>query len=135
MIVNRHNENSVPPTMTIYFRDDGNTAASAEHSAPLHSSTKNETKAPLPAEGERTVTIEMRNQHSTTILKEFISKTGAVLVTPTAEEMIEMEEAEELRQRGELDRARVKKSIDAARREKSLMAQAKTEAAAFKAAV
>jgi hypothetical protein len=29
----------------------------------------------------------------------------------------------------------VKKSIDAARREKSLMAQAKTEAAAFKAAV
>jgi large subunit ribosomal protein MRP49 len=131
MIVNRHNDNSVPPTMTIYFRDDGATVQ--DQNSALHSSTKNESKAPLPADGERTLTIEMRNQHSTTILKEFLSKTGAVPVNPTPEELVEMQEAEELRRRGEVDRVRMKKTVDAAKREKSLMAQAKTEAAAFKA--
>lgn len=135
MIVNRHKDNAIPPTMTIYFRDDtSDMSASDSTSSTLHSSTKNETKAPLPAEGERAVTIEMRNQHSSLILKEFLSKTGAVPVTPTEQEKIELEEAEELKQRGEIDRVRMKKTIEAQRREQSLMAQAKTEAAALKSA-
>jgi large subunit ribosomal protein MRP49 len=135
MIVNRHGDNSIPPTMTIYVRDgDSNTAGSQGNATHLSSAWDGSAKAPLPADGERTVTIEMRNQHSSVILKEFMDKTGAVPILPTPQEQAEMDDIKELKQRAEIDRAEQAKFNAAKKREEALMAQARSEAAAFKAA-
>jgi large subunit ribosomal protein MRP49 len=141
MIVNRHSDNAIPPTMTIYLRDEDNHARYDDSTAgpdkantsTLSSAWDGSAKAPLPAEDERTVTIEMRNQHSSVILKEFMEKTRAVPVFPTPQEQTELDEIEDLRQRGEVDRERLRKLREAQKREEALMNQARSEAAAFKA--
>lgn len=142
MIVNRHNDNTQAPRMTIYLRDEdvhlryddvtagpGNATAST-----LSSAWDGSAKAPLPTDEERAVTIEMRNQHSSVILKEFLEKTRAVPVFPTPQEQSELDEIEDLRRRGEVDRERLRKLREAEKREEALMSQARSEAAAFKAA-
>ena len=141
MIVNRHNDNTMPPTMTIYLRDedrhvryDDSTAGPEQtNTSQISSAWDGSAKAPLPAEEERTVTIEMRNQHSSVILKDFLEKTHAVPVFPTPQEQTELDEIEDLRQRGEVDRERLRKLREAQKREEALMSQARSEAAAFKA--
>ncbi|OIW25865.1 hypothetical protein CONLIGDRAFT_635630 [Coniochaeta ligniaria NRRL 30616] len=141
MIVNRHNDNTVPPTMTIYLRDEDRHARYDDTTAgpdqvttsTISSAWDGSAKAPLPAEDERIVTIEMRNQHSSVILKELMEKTRAVPVSPTPQEQTELDEIEELRQRGEVDREKLRKQREAEKREAALMSQARSEAAAFKA--
>lgn len=141
VIVNRHTDNAIPPTMTIYLREEDSHARYDDSAAgpdnaktsTLSSAWDGSAKAPLPAEDERTVTIEMRNQHSSVILKEFMEKTRAVPVMPTPQEQSELDEMEDLRQRGEVDRERLRKLREAQKREEALMSQARSEAAAFKA--
>jgi large subunit ribosomal protein MRP49 len=142
MIVNRHKDNSIAPTMTIYLRDEDSHARYDDSTAgpdkaatsTLSSAWDGSAKAPLPADNERTVTIEMRNQHSSVILKELLEKTNAVPVFPTPQEQAELDEVEELRQRGEVDRERLRKLRESQKRQEALMSQARSEAAAFKAA-
>jgi len=141
MIVNRHNDNTIAPTLTIYLRDEDSHARYDDSTAgpdkaptsTLSSAWDGSAKAPLPADNERTVTIEMRNQHSSVILKEFMEKTRAVPVFPTPREQAELDDIEALRRKGEVDRETVRKMREAQKREQALMNQAKSEAAAFKA--
>ena len=142
MLVNRFPDQERPATMSIYFRqsaaDDAAAGGKAALPVPLaqqpHSSTSGECPAPPPAEGERVVTIDMKNVHSDAILDEFLQKTGAVLVHPTPDEIVEMRQIEELRERGAVDRAINKKILDDKRREERMLAQARQEAEAIRLA-
>lgn len=122
--------------MSIYFRQSA--APVSRNILPLgqqpHSSSTNETPAPPPEEGERVVTIEMKNQHSDAILAEFLHKTGATLVHPTADERSEMVQVEELREKAVVDRAIMKKWLDTKRAEERMLARAKEEAEAIRLA-
>jgi large subunit ribosomal protein MRP49 len=138
MLINRHTNQAGPATMSIYFRQSGAASGKPQNPVPLarqpHSSTKNETPAPAPEEGERVVTIDMKNQHSDAILAEFLQKTGATVVQPTAEDRTEMVQIEELKERGAVDRVIMKRYLDDKRREERMLARAKEEAEAIKAA-
>ncbi|RYP89374.1 hypothetical protein DL770_004436 [Monosporascus sp. CRB-9-2] len=142
MLVNRSENQSGPATMSIYFRQTatgaGLVAAAARNMVPLaqqpHSSTTGECPAPAPEEGERVVTIDMKNRHSEAIYDEFMQKTGATVVTPTPDEQVEMQQIEELREKAAVDRAIMKKYIDDKRREERMLAQARQEAEAIRMA-
>lgn len=99
-----------------------------------HSSSTNQHPAPPPEEGERIVTIDMKNVHSDVILQEFISKTGATLIHPTPDEQVQQRQVEERLERGAIDRAIVKKHIEDKRNEERMLALARQEAEAIKAA-
>ncbi|KAI1740564.1 mitochondrial ribosomal protein L51 [Xylaria scruposa] len=144
VLVNRSDNQAGPATMSIYFRqasassDPASTIEAVRNMLPLaqqpHSSTTNEHPAPPPEEGERVVTIDMKNVHSDAILSEFLAKTGATLVHPSPDELVEMRQVEERIERAAVDRAIVKKFIDDKRREERMLAVAKQEAEAIKAA-
>lgn len=134
MIVNRTEDQAGPAKMTLYFRDGSSDAATTPDDPETVSSSEGVAKAPEPAQGERTVAIDMKASHSTNILKEFMEKTGAVPVAPTPQEEAEMRDAEELEKRGEVDRERMRRALEAERREAALIATARNEASAIKAA-
>ncbi|KAI0401192.1 mitochondrial ribosomal protein L51 [Xylaria palmicola] len=143
MLVNRSTDQDGPAIMSIYFRetsssDPASITEAVRNMLPLaqqpHSSTENEHPAPLPEEGERVVTIDMKNVHSNAILTEFLSKTGATLIQPTPDEQSEMRQVEERRERATVDRAIVKNFLDGKRRGERMLALAKQEAEAIKAA-
>lgn len=133
MVVNRTTNQEGPATLTLYFREPGATLSS-EVPQPS-SSSEGFSKAPAPAEGERVLMIDMKNRHSTAILKEFMDKSGAVAVKPTAQDEADLAAVEELEARSKIDEARVRKMNEAAKREKQMIAQAHSEAAAIKAAL
>ncbi|KAI4869063.1 CI-B8 domain-containing protein [Hypoxylon rubiginosum] len=144
MLVNRTTDQSAAAKMSIYFRqaslssDTPSALASKLSALPLaqqpHSSIENEHPAPEPEEGERVVTIDMKNVHSDEILSEFMAKTGATLVHPTPDELVEMRKVEELADRAAVDRAIRKKYLDDVRREERMLAVARQEAEAIKMA-
>ena len=142
MVVNRSSNNAGPAVMSIYFRQ----AAAAAAAAPAggknqtllagqpQSSTTNQFPAPPPAEGERVVTIDMKHVPSDAILAEFLQKTGATVLQPSADERSEMRQIEELRERAAVDRAIMKKFIDERRNREALLNKAKAEAEAIRLA-
>ncbi|KAK4228960.1 CI-B8 domain-containing protein [Podospora fimiseda] len=133
MVVNRTHDQKGPATLSIYFREPG---APIQQDTPMPSSSNDgDAKAPPAADGERLVTINMKNRRSDEILKDFLTKTGAVPVKPTAQEELLMQEIEELKARGEVDRERVSKMVAHEKRERQIRAQAQAEAAAIKAAL
>ncbi|KAI0865549.1 CI-B8 domain-containing protein [Xylaria cubensis] len=144
VLVNRSDNQAGPATMSIYFRqasassDPASTTEAVRNMLPLaqqpHSSTTNEHPAPPPEEGERVVTIDMKNVRSDAILSEFLAKTGATLVHPSPDELVEMRQVEERVERATVDRAIVKKYLDDKRHEERMLAVAKQEAEAIKAA-
>lgn len=143
MLVNRSENQAGPAMMSIYFRQTSSepplsTTEVVRNMLPLaqqpHSSITNEHPAPPPEEGERVVTIDMKNVHSDAILGEFLAKTGATVVHPTPDEVVEMNQVEERKERAAIDRAIVKKYIDDKRSEERMLALAKQEAEAIKAA-
>ncbi|KAI1101910.1 CI-B8 domain-containing protein [Jackrogersella minutella] len=143
MLVNRSEDQTAPAKMSIYFRqaalsDKPSALSTKAATLPMaqqpHSSIKNESPAPEPEEDERVVTIEMKEVHSEQILTEFLAKTGATLVKPTPDELMEMRQVEELSEKAAVDRAIVKKYLDDIRREERMLAQARKEAEAIKMA-
>lgn len=133
MVVNRSYDQSGPATLTLYFREPGATLPS---DLPQPSSSpQGLAKAPAPAEGERALTIDMKNRRSEAILKEFMEKSGAVSVKMSPEDEAIMREVEERERIGAIDRERIRKLNEAAKREKQMIAQAHSEAAAIKAAL
>lgn len=144
ILVNRSENQAGPATMSIYFRqaaassDPLSIAEAVRNMVPLaqqpHSSIKNEHPAPPPDEGERVVTIDMKNVHSDNILGEFLAKTGATVIHASPDEQAEMRQIQERVEHAVVDRAIVKKFIDDKRRAERLLAIAKQEAAAIKAA-
>lgn len=133
MIVNRTRNQEGPATLTLYFREPGATLKS-DIPQPS-SSTDGYAKAPAPAEGERVVTIDLKNRHSDAILKDFMDKSGAVPVTPTPQDEAERREIEEIKVRSAIDRERIRKMNEAIKREKAMIAQAHSEAAAIRASL
>jgi large subunit ribosomal protein MRP49 len=132
MVVSRNHDQEGPATLTLYFREPGATFSDI---AQPGSSTEGPSAAPPPVEGERIVTINMKNQRSEAILKEFMAKSGAVSVTPTPQDELELREVEEMAAQSVIDTARVKKMNDERRREKRMLEKAQSEAAAIKAAL
>lgn len=123
--------------MTVYFRESSATGSAtpsptAVTSNQLTSSTEGESPAGEPAEDEKAVTIEMKHQRSETILGEFMRKTGAVPVVPTAAEQAEMQTIKERTERAKIDRQEMSTYLTAKRREAAVLAQARSEAAAIK---
>ncbi|PKK42147.1 hypothetical protein CI102_13286 [Trichoderma harzianum] len=112
MIVNRHDQNQLPPTMTIYLRKaEAAPASSSSSSEPIaqpSSSRTNLSKAQPPTADERVVHIDMANKHSSHILEFFMAETRAVPLQPTNEEIAEMQALETLRKNAEVDRERVR---------------------------
>ncbi|KAI1095473.1 CI-B8 domain-containing protein [Rostrohypoxylon terebratum] len=144
MLVNRTEDQSAPAKMSIYFRQaalDANKPSalmSKMNSLPLaqqpHSSTENECPAPPPEEGERVVTIDMKDVRSDVILDEFMAKTGATKVEPTPDEQAELAAIERRRQRAAADRAIMKKYLEDRKEEDRMLAMARQEAEAIKLA-
>ncbi|KAI1325923.1 CI-B8 domain-containing protein [Xylariaceae sp. FL0255] len=144
MLVNRNKNQEGPATMSIYFRQasaDGTYPSIEEQvrtAKPLaqqhHSSIEDEYPAPPAEEGERVVTIDMKNIHSDAILADFLAKTGAELVHPSAEERSEMKQVEDRLERAAYDRAVVKKYVDDKRHQERQAQIALKEAEAIKAA-
>ncbi|XXG97690.1 hypothetical protein Hte_003997 [Hypoxylon texense] len=149
MLVNRTADQSAAAKMSIYFRQaslSSSSSSSGTPSAPAsklsslplaqqpRSSIENEHPAPAPEEGERVVTIDMKNVHSDAILAEFLAKTGAAPVHPTPAELAEMRQVEERAERAAVDRAIRKKYLDDVRREERMLAVARQEAEAIKMA-
>ena len=137
-MVNRSSNNAGPAVMSIYFRQAAAHAAAGKNQSLLagqpQSSTTNQFPAPPPAEGERIVTIDMKHVPSDAILAEFLQKTGATVLQPTADEQVEMRQIEELRERAVVDRAIMKKFIDDRRSREALLNKAKAEAEAIRLA-
>ncbi|KAK4121775.1 hypothetical protein N657DRAFT_673048 [Parathielavia appendiculata] len=130
MVVNRTHDQEGPATLTLYFREPG---ATLKSDVPQPgSSTDGFAKAPTPAEGERAVTIDMKNRRSEAILKEFMDKSGAVPVKPTAQDELLMREVEEREVQSRIDYERIRKLNEEAKREKAMLAQAQSEAAAIR---
>ncbi|KAK4038946.1 CI-B8 domain-containing protein [Parachaetomium inaequale] len=133
MVVNRSNNQEGPAMLTLYFREPGS-AFTSDIPQPS-SSTEGFAKAPVPAPGERVLTIDMKNRRSEAILKEFMDKSGAVAVKMTPQDEAKLREVEDLEATGAIDREKVAKMNAAAKREKQMIAQAHSEAAAIKAAL
>lgn len=132
MIVNRTTDVTGPAVLSVYFREPGSILQELQTPS---SSFHGFAKAPQPAEGERVLTIDMKNLPSEKILDELISKSGAVPVRPTPQDEADLAELRDLERTGEIDRERVKRKTDAEKREKRLIAQAQSEAAAIRAAL
>lgn len=133
MIVNRTLETTGPATLTIYFRQqqtDTKPIVTPENQP--SSSFMGQSKAPEPTAAEHTVQIDVKNLRSDAILQDFLAKTGAVPVVPTAEEQADMEEIKERVHRSEQDREVMRKYLETQRREAALLAQAKSEVDALK---
>ncbi|OLN91943.1 54S ribosomal protein MRP49, mitochondrial [Colletotrichum chlorophyti] len=127
MIVNRKDNNEGAAVMSVYFSTTDTPIDPATLPQPPSSAIDN-SKAPAPIEGERVVTIDMKNRHSEEILESFLSHTKAEAVLPGPEEENEIKAAEELRIQSEKDRKRVRKIIEEEKKEKAMLARARAEA-------
>jgi large subunit ribosomal protein MRP49 len=126
MVVNRHSDNERKPTMTIYVRDKS-ADASAGAPAPIQpaSSWNDLSKAQPPAAGERVITIDMKDRHSSQILEYLIAETRAVPLKPTPEQVEEMQSLEQLSQQSKTDRARVLSDRMEKKREEDMLKRAR----------
>lgn len=126
MIVNRHDQNQLPPTMSIYLRkSDSSAAASSEPLAQPSSSRTNLSKAQPPTADERVVHIDMTNKHSSHILEFFMAETRAVPLQPTNEEITEMQALETLRRNADVDRERVRQLRLEKKKEEDMLKRAR----------
>ncbi len=134
MSVHRTSDQAGPATLTVYFQQAASPSLAAPPPPPISEdpSQAGQSTTPKPSANERMVTIDMKSQHSDAILNDFMSKTGAVPVTPTPQEVAEMGEVEERRKEAILDREAARKLHEVQRREAAFIAQARDEAAAIK---
>lgn len=164
MIINRTPEPDKPATMSIYLRQsapgsskkkgaskpatttttttattpkspEAATADTAEaKQAASRSAWDGSAQPPPPVEGERVVTIDMTHMHSTAILAELVTKTGAVAAKPSSEEAEDMAALAEVKKQGDADRKLVLEYVQGQKRQKALLERARREADAIKAA-
>ncbi|KAG6109093.1 hypothetical protein E4U14_003382 [Claviceps sp. LM454 group G7] len=128
MIVNRHDQNTTSPLLTIYLRTkpataDDSTTASAPQPA---SSRTNLSKAQPPAPNEEIVTIDMKNKQSSQILEQFLQETRAVPLQPTKEDIEEMQYLEEIRLQGDADREVMRQKREELKREEDMLKRARS---------
>ncbi|KUI67653.1 54S ribosomal protein MRP49, mitochondrial [Cytospora mali] len=152
MIVNRTHDQHGPATLSIYVRTPdaekkpaqipeggAGAGAGAAKNAPadpwssITSSTEGKARAPEPSEGETVVTINMKNVRSEEILKQFMERTGARQLEPTAEDREEMARQAELQERAVYDREVQRRYREKIQTEKKMLEKARQEADALKA--
>ncbi|KAJ6441972.1 ribosomal protein MRP49 [Purpureocillium lavendulum] len=129
MIVNRHDQSSSAPTMTIYLRNNNSvpstdSAAAETHTQPS-SSRNNLSKAQAPGSDERIVNIDMKDKHSSDILEFFIAETRAKALQPTNEEIAEMQALESLKKDAAVDRERVRQLRAEKKKEEDMLKRAR----------
>lgn len=124
MIINRHNENARSPVMTIYVRKESGDAANKLSVQPP-SSWSDLSKAQPPTANERSITIDMKNRHSSQILEYLIAETRAVPLVPTAEEVEEMQSLEKLDEDSKKDKERVLEDRMEKKREEDMLKRAR----------
>lgn len=123
MIVNRHNQNEQPPTMTVYLRTSNDAPSTA---APQPASSRTGlSKAQPPASNERVVQIDMKDKHSTNILDQLVAQVGAVPLRSTPEDNAEWQSLEELRKLGNVSRERINAIKAEKRREAEMLKRAR----------
>lgn len=154
MIVNRTRDQSVTPTLTIYMTGGPSSATQTPRlgapsdeaiQAPkkavasvadswqhVGSSTDGSTPAPEATAGETVVKINMRHVMSGDIWKQFVAKTGATMVEPSAADVEEMERLGALEAQAEVDRQVQKVYRDKLKQEKQMLERARQEADALK---
>lgn len=129
MIVNRHDQNTTPPRMTIYLRkpDDAGTppAANAAPFSQPSSSRNNLSKAQPPTAEERIVHVDMKDKRVSHILEFFMAETRAVPLQPSKEDIIEMQSVEALKKQAELDRERIAVRRAEQKREEDMLKRAR----------
>lgn len=129
MIVNRHNETTQSPLMTIYLRKSASTTTDANTASESHlqpsSSRNNLSKAVPPTADERIVHVDMKNKHSSQILEYFVAETRAVPLQATPEELAEMQELERGKKQGSVDRIRVRTVREEKKREEDMLKRAR----------
>ncbi|GAB0134243.1 hypothetical protein EsDP_00002623 [Epichloe bromicola] len=123
MIVNRHDQNQSSPLLTIYLRTKSATDDSP--SAQPASSRTNLSKAQPPGPNEKTVTIDMKNKHSSDILEYFIAETRAKPVQASKEEIAEMQYLEGMKKQAEIDRERVRQLRAEKKKEEEMLKRAR----------
>lgn len=133
MIVNRHNQNTSSPLLTIYLRtkpataaDDSTTASGPPPNTQPASSRTNLSKAQPPASNEEIVTIDMKNKQSSQILEQFLQETRAVPLQPTKEDIEEMQYLEEIRLQGDVDREVMRQKREELKREEDMLKRARS---------
>ncbi|KAH0442164.1 50s ribosomal protein mrp49 [Colletotrichum kahawae] len=127
MIVNRKSTNEGAAMMHIYFSKGAPIDPATLPQNP--SSAMDGSKAPEPTENERVVKFDIKDKRSEEILERFIAEAEATPVTPTPEELREMEEVEKLRVKSEADRVANAKIRDEARKQKAMLDKARAEVA------
>ncbi|KAG5983400.1 hypothetical protein E4U55_008250 [Claviceps digitariae] len=121
MIINRHDKNQTPPILTIYFRTKSDGTTSTQ---PV-SSHSNLSPAQLPDPHERTLTIDMKNKHSSLILEHFMAETRAAAIQPSKEEIAEIQDLEGLKKQAALDRERVRQLRAEKKKEEDMLKRAR----------
>lgn len=128
MIVNRKATNEGAAMMHIYFSKGAPIDPATLPQNP--SSAMDGSKAPEPTENERVVKLDIKDKRSEEILERFIAEAEATPVTPTEEELREMEEVEKLRVKAEKDRVANAKIREEAKKQKAMLDKARAEVAA-----
>lgn len=120
MIVQRTADATAPATLTIYFRNAAASASATDAQAPTQGSNNpsptsglirspephTSAAAPPPAEDETVVSLSITKHDEPEILAEFLAKTRAVVVQPTAAEEQEMRDRDERVAANAAERAR-----------------------------
>ena len=104
--VSRHNEALGPSLLHVYMQSSEPSSEAAQEQKPTHS-------------------LEMRDLEESEILDALIAQTGAVVIAPTPQEQLELEEAKEADERSERDRVIVRDKLLIVRREAKLLELAK----------
>lgn len=159
MIVNRSRDQEITPTLTIYTSSSSKSSKSSAAAAPLQleassaaaiktpktavavitdpwqligSSSDGSSPAPPAQGGETAVKINLRGVLSDEIWKQFVAKTGATPVEPTAEDVEEKERMAALQEQAAIDRRVQKEFRDGLKKEKMMLDKARQEADALK---
>lgn len=99
----------------------------------ITSSSEGTTPAPEARDGETAVKINMKEVLADDIWKQFVAKTGATPVEPSAADVEEMERLAALKAQAELDRKVQDAYMGKLKEEKRMLERARQEAAAIKA--
>ncbi|TWU78672.1 hypothetical protein ED733_005778 [Metarhizium rileyi] len=125
MILNRHDNNAIPPLMTIYMRASSGPGSSTTETAQPASSRTNLSKAQPPAAGEEILTINMKSRHSSDILESFLAETRAKPLPPTSADVAEIQNLEAMNKKGSVDRERVRTLRAEKKKEEDMLKRAR----------
>ena len=124
MTVNRTNDQEGPATLSVFFAPPPNSDSPTASLAPSGSATD----SPYPSAHEpfdRVESIDVKNVHSSEILKSFLNVTKAQPYEASAEEKAELQEVKDFNERSQADREAQDRLNKARAQEKAILEQAR----------